>query len=209
MKADIIAADCPWNWSAYSAKGEGRSAKRHYSVMTLDRIKALQVKEIASPDCALFMWATSPMMPQAFETMSAWGFQFSTIAFTWAKLTKRAYRNWQKWQKQGVDLEEVMHRLFFMGNGYMTRANTEYVLLGRFPKGEPYRINKGVRSLVVTPIRDHSHKPDEVRDRIVQLLGPLPRVELFARDTAPGWISVGDKITGREIEEDIRLIAAR
>ena len=41
-------------------------------------------------------------------------------------------------------------------------------------------------------------KPDETRDKIVALMGDLPRVELFARQTSPGW-----DVWGNEVEPTI------
>jgi hypothetical protein len=40
---------------------------------------------------------------------------------------------------------------------------------------------------------EHSRKPAIVRDKIVELLGDRPRIELFARDTADGWDGWGDE----------------
>lgn len=67
-------------------------------------------------------------------------------------------------------------------------------------KGKPKRISASVRQIVDEPIERHSKKPDVVRERIVDLMGDLPRVELFAREKALGWHSWGN-----EIESDITL----
>jgi site-specific DNA-methyltransferase (adenine-specific) len=80
-----------------------------------------------------------------------------------------------------------------MGN--YTRANEEFVLLGM--RGRLDRVSAGVRCSITAPNTGHSCKPPEVRDRIVQLFGDIPRIELFARDKAPGWEATGlefDKI---------------
>ena len=37
-------------------------------------------------------------------------------------------------------------------------------------------------------------KPDETRDKIVALMGDRPRVELFARQTPPGWDVWGNEV---------------
>jgi N6-adenosine-specific RNA methylase IME4 len=104
--------------------------------------------------------------------MEAWGFKFSGSAFAWAKLNKKS----PSW---------------FMGNGYGTRHNIEICWLGR--RGQPKRLSKGVRELIVAPIREHSRKPDEQYERIAQMCGG-PRVELFARQRWPGWCSWGDQV---------------
>ena len=125
------------------------------------------------------MWVTMPKLNECFEVIKAWGFEYKTVAFTWVKLNK----------KSGTP---------FMGMGRWTRANAEVCLLAT--KGNPKRINAGVHSVVMTPIEAHSKKPDEVRDRILKLIGDLPRVELFARQKVDGWDSWGN-----EINSDIEL----
>lgn len=82
--------------------------------------------------------------------------------------------------------------------GYWTRANAEICILAK--RGKIKRLEKNVRQLIVTPIREHSQKPDETRGRIFQLMGDLPRVELFAREKAEGWDAWGN-----EIESTIKL----
>ena len=61
-------------------------------------------------------------------------------------------------------------------------------------KGRPGRVCAGVHSVVMAPVGRHSKKPDAVRERIEMLLGDLPRIELFARQTAPGWDVWGDEV---------------
>ena len=82
--------------------------------------------------------------------------------------------------------------------GWWTRSNPEYCLLGM--KGSPKREAKNVHSIIDTPIESHSKKPDEVRQRIVELCGDLPRVELFARQITEGW-----DVWGNEVKSDIEI----
>jgi N6-adenosine-specific RNA methylase IME4 len=133
----------------------------------------LPIADIAADDCALFLWATDPLLPQALDLMQKWGFTYKTIAFVWAKLNKNAPDT--LWTEAD----------FFTGMGYWSRANSELCLLAT--KGKPQRQSASVRRLVVAPRREHSRKPDEVADRIVQLLGDVSRIELFARTRRPGW----------------------
>jgi|SRR6185312_2550332 len=165
----VILADPPWHFKVRSPRGEGKSAVRYYPVMSLSDIKALPVPELAAPDAVLFLWAIWPMMPQALEVMAAWGFTFKTVGFTWAKQTK--------------------HGRWHIGTGYWTRANGEVCLLGT--RGRPRRISRSVRQLVVAKTGAHSAKPPEVRERIVELMGDVPRIELFARERADGWQAWG------------------
>jgi N6-adenosine-specific RNA methylase IME4 len=176
---DIIYADPPWSFDNYSEKGEGRNAKAHYDCMTLDQIKALPVHELASGDCALFLWVTDPLLDVGIETLKHWGFRYVTKAFTFVKLNRSG---------EG----------YFMSTGYYTRANDETCLLGMM--GSLPRIDAGVRQLVVEPVREHSRKPDRIADDIVRLFGDRPRVELFARTRREGWDAWGNETGKFEVE---------
>lgn len=172
----VILSDPPWTYTVRTPKGEGRSASRHYRTMSLADIKALPVEALAAPSCHLFLWSTTPNLPHAFATMAAWGFTYSASAFAWVKLNKRA-------PTTGWTLRD-----FCVGMGHTTRKNIEICLLGR--RGAPKRLRKDVRELVIAPRREHSRKPDEVRERI-ERYAEGPYVELFARSTRPGWDSWG------------------
>ena len=179
-KYQIIYADPPWTFKTYSEKGTGRSPSQHYELMTKEDIQNLPISNIADDDCALFLWATYPCLEEALELIKKWGFEYKTVAFTWVKRNK-------------------ISNSWFWGLGYWTRANAEICLLAT--KGKPKRVDKGVHSLVESRIEHHSKKPDEVRNRIVKLMGDLPRIELFARGvSAYGWDTWGD-----ETDSDIEL----
>lgn len=171
-KYGVILADPPWHFRLWSPGGSrtGRTAESHYPVMRLADLKALPVSTIAAPDCALFLWACMPLLPDALELIEAWGFTHKTTAFVWVKRTTTG-TSWH------------------YGLGYWTRANAEIVLLAT--RGKPKRIEKGVAQLVIAPAGEHSAKPHEVRTRIERLMGDVPRIELFARSGAPGWDSWG------------------
>lgn len=180
----VIVADPPWRFRTWSETNQQRSASRYYDLMTTEDILAMPVADLAADDAVLFLWAINPMLPQAIQTMEAWGFRYKTVAFTWAKTTKRTDASWApKWH---------------LGLGYWTRANTETCLLG--VKGKPKRIGKGVRQLLIAPPREHSRKPDEFFAAVEQLV-PGPYLELFARQSRPGWTSWGnqtDKFTSAQ-----------
>jgi len=143
--------------------------------MGFDALARLPVKDWAADNCVLLMWATDPNMPQAFELIKAWGFEYKTVGFYWVKLNKRV--------RHPGD--------FFMGGGYWTRANPEQCLLA--VRGEPQRKSKGVRRLISAPVREHSRKPDEVRTRIEKLVDG-PYLEMFARERFPGWHAWGNEV---------------
>ncbi|MEM6934109.1 MAG: MT-A70 family methyltransferase [Pseudomonadota bacterium] len=172
----VIYADPPWYFKNYSAKGTGRAAISHYDVMSLEDLKSYDVRQYAAKDCALFLWATDPMLPQAISVMEAWGFTYKTVAFNWVKLNKRGAER------------KVEEDPFFTGLGYWTRANPELCLLGT--RGHPRRQAKDVRRLLVSERREHSRKPEEVYGRIERLIDG-PYLELFARQTHARWDAIG------------------
>lgn len=184
-----ILADPPWHFRARSKRQHKdwtsrRDAEHHYRVMGLDEIKAMPVGQVAAADCHLFLWATGPHLPQALETMKAWGFRYSGIAFMWAKLRRR-FNPLQLRILPSADSD------FHVGLGFTTRKNCEFVLLGR--RGNCKRRSRRVRELVLSPVREHSRKPDEVRERIEEYCEG-PYLEMFARSSREGWTAVGDEV---------------
>lgn len=179
----VIYVDPPWSWKAYSKAGEGRSPSQHYAIMDNSAIMALPIKKLAAKDCALFLWVTFPLLPMGLQTIRSWGFEYKTVAFSWAKTTK-----------SGLD--------WHMGNGYWTRANVELCLLAT--RGAPKRVSCAVRQLVTAPVGRHSAKPPEVRSRIVELMGDVSRIELFARERCLGWTATGLELDGRDLRDVLR-----
>jgi N6-adenosine-specific RNA methylase IME4 len=171
IKARAIMADPAIAFRTYSSKGEGRSPQRHYRCSPFDELRALPVADCAAADCFLFLWVPLRSVFHVVPLMHAWGSDFSGSAFTWVKQNR-----------SGVG--------WFMGGGYGTRHNAEVCWLGR--RGKPQRKSKGVRELIVAPIREHSRKPDEAYRRI-ETLCDGPYLELFARQQWPGWTCIGDE----------------
>ncbi len=172
----IVYADPPW---AYSDRGCIGAAEAQYHTMTFDEIAALPVPALAARDAVLFLWATFPKMEDALRLIPAWGFKYKSIAFLWVKT------------KGGKP---------FFGLGRWTRGNAEPCLIAT--RGHPHRVSSSVSQLDFSapeetfdsPVSRHSAKPPAVRDRIVELMGDLPRVELFARDAVPGWDRWGNEV---------------
>tara|TARA_R100000081_G_scaffold54868_1_gene26824 strand:- start:9 stop:551 length:543 start_codon:yes stop_codon:yes gene_type:complete len=170
-KYNIIYADPAWH---YDKRNEGkRNVQKKYNTMSFKDIYNLPINKIAKNDCILFLWVTYPKLLECIETISKWGFTYKTIAFCWVKKNKKS----DTW---------------FWGMGNWTRANSEICLLAT--KGNVKRISASVHQIIDTPIQKHSKKPDIVRDKIVELVGDLPRIELFARETAEGWDSWGNEV---------------
>ena len=151
--------------------------------MSIDELCALPVAELAANDCVLFLWATFPQLSEALQLIKAWGFRYKTVAFVWLKRNRKS----PSW---------------FYGLGYWTRGNAEICLLAT--KGKPKRNSAGVHQFIISPIEQHSKKPDEARQKILALMGDLPRVELFARQKTPGW-----DVWGNEVASDLSLAERR
>ena len=157
---DFIMADPPWHFLNWSEAGEGKNATAHYECSSLDLIKAQPVGHLAKPDAVLMLWATNPMLPQAFEVMAAWGFEFKTAGH-WVKRTK--------------------NNLLAFGTGYILRCAGEPFLIGTL--GKP-KTAKNVRSVFEGQVREHSRKPEEAFEWAEKLLpNAAGRVELYSR----GW----------------------
>jgi N6-adenosine-specific RNA methylase IME4 len=166
-----ILVDAPWHFKTWSAKGRDRCADKHYRTMTTANIAQLGVRNLARPDCVLFMWATWPMLNDALWVISDWGFTYKTCAFAWMK-TQPDNKLWR-------------------GTGYWTRANTEVCLLAT--RGSPKRKHRDVAQAILSERREHSRKPDEIHGRIERLVRG-PYLELFARQKRKGWTTWGEEV---------------
>ena len=171
-----IYADPPWKFETYSDAGQDRSPD--YSTMSSAAIEALQVGDLAAPDCVLFIWIVWPMLEHALRVVDAWGFTYKTCAFSWIKADGKQIN---------LFADEIPVQI---GTGYWTRANSEVCLLTT--RGSPKRRHSDVRQAIVEPRRQHSRKPDCVYERIERLVAG-PYLELFARTTRPGWTAWGNQ----------------
>jgi len=162
----VIYADPPWTFETYSAKGKGRSAEAHYDCMTLADIIALPVSSWATKTAALYLWTTSPMLMAAGRVMDAWGMP---------------YRSSLVWRKDRA------------GTGYWVQNQHEIILIGaRGAKVCPrFRGIKLASSVIEGQQRAHSQKPDRAREIIEAYHPDAIKLEMFAREQAPGWDAWG------------------
>lgn len=188
QRFQVIYADPPWlyqGWTTDPAVLADRASHYikpvPYRCMPTKDICAVRVSDLCAPDCVLFLWAVNALLPDALAVMRAWGFRYKTCAFTWVK-------------------QNPSGNGYSFGLGYWTRANPELCLLG--VRGNPKRVSRSTPNLLISPRREHSRKPDEARERIVQICGDVPRAELFARQRVEGWSAWGN-----EVESDFALIA--
>ena len=186
-KYQIIYTDLPWNYND-KMSGHSFSLDHEYQTQDLNWIKKLKVNEIADNNCVLFMWAVSPLLPEALEVIRSWGFKYKTVAFVWNKKTIN-----------GFNVSNL---------GRWTMGNVEICLLAT--KGKPQRKIKNIKQLISDTRTFHSAKPSIVREKIVEPMGELPRIELFARknnqkdlwnkNTFDDW-----DIWGNEVKSSIEL----
>ena len=173
-KYNIIYADPPWQYKDKKCSG---ACEQHYSTMNVKEICELPIEKISEKDCVLFMWATYPQLKEALQVIEAWGFKYKTIGFQWIKQNKSGNG-------------------YFFGLGRWTRGNTECCLIAT--KGKPKRKDNAISQLVFAPLGRHSAKPKIVREKIVDLIGEMPRIELFARQYADGWDCWGNEAPEEE-----------
>lgn len=141
--------------------------------MKYEEIAGLPISRISAENSVLFLWVTFPNLKEGINLFNDWGFAYKTLGFSWIKTN----------QKNGKP---------FFGIGYYAKSNCEVCLMGI--KGRIAPISNKISSCVISPRRQHSQKPDEVRNRIVELFGDKPRIELFARQQADGWDCWGNEV---------------
>lgn len=183
---DVILADPPWRYVTFTpATVSSRAPENHYQTMRLADIRAMPVAASAAADCHLFMWTTAPFLEISLRVMRSWGFAYSSTAFVWVKM--RAGYNADQISAFGPLDKDVA-----LGLGHTTRKQSELCLLGR--RGSPSRQSKAIHEVIMAPLREHSRKPDEARQRIEAYCGPTARrLELFARSPAAGWTVWGNE----------------
>lgn len=140
-------------------------AAQHYETMPTDQICAVNVPK--ERNSVLFLWATVPMLPDAFLVMKAWGYKYKTML------------TWRKVMSQGM--------------GYWWRGQTEHVLFGIRGTVPAFRMQE--KNIIEAKVRRHSQKPDEFRELFNRAgdKGNLHnRLSMFARGEAiPGWDQFG------------------
>jgi N6-adenosine-specific RNA methylase IME4 len=159
----VILADPPWR---YNDLGHTRRIDKKYPVLSPDEIKALPVETCAADDAVLFLWSTSPFLPDALSVMAHWGFTYKSSCV---------------WDKE------------VFGMGHYWRIRHEFVLLG--VRGKPGTAHvHDLPSVIVSRRGAHSRKPEELYVHIERMYPRAKRLELFARRTRPGWDSWGNEV---------------
>jgi len=167
---DVIEADPPWSFGLYSEAGEKKSAQAQYATMPLPEIKALPVGHLARSNALLMLWATIPMLPDAIDTLRAWGATYKSH-MVWRKVTPSGKVRW--------------------GTGYRTQSGHEIVLLGCFGQ---MQLHDRFPSIFDGLAREHSRKPEEFYRLVEDKTGALNRCCLFSRENRPGFDSWGNEL---------------
>lgn len=177
---NVIYIDPPWSYYNDMSVDYGvttvRGVRRPpYSVLSTDDIKALPINKVAADDCFMFIWTTDYHLYKCLQIIEHWGFEYKTIGFAWQKLNNKN--------------EPVT----FTG-AYTLKSGIELCLLAT--KGNPKKFLKSrkVRALVTEKRGRHSEKPIEVRRRIDELVGDVPKIEIFARTRHPNWDAWGNEL---------------
>jgi N6-adenosine-specific RNA methylase IME4 len=231
----IIYTDNPWDYDNNQNNDPARGGIPYKQMKISDLCNMGElVQSVAAKDCALFMWATVPKIPEALACMNAWGFKFITVPFVWVKLNETG-EVWRPDEKLTVinktgDIvgqlnpkDIVLKGGLVSGLGYYTNTNIEFCMLGK--RGSPKRVARNVKQLVFEPVPDgeesvdfmetvsveaprlkpHSKKPEEVADRIKILMGDIPGLELFGRPPKrKGWLKLGYEIDGKDIRDALQ-----
>ena len=178
----VVLCDPPWNFKSNSLAAPGRNPRRHYSCLSIDQLCTLPLAERLAPDAVLFLAVPGPhlVVGAHLPLIKALGFRPSGMGFVWIKLRPLA-------DPANFKLSDL-----HTGTGFTTRKNAEFILI--CPRGRSLRRNAGVHEIIVAPRREHSRKPDELYRRIEQYVGGEgPFLELFGRETRPGWATWGDQ----------------
>jgi N6-adenosine-specific RNA methylase IME4 len=172
----VVLVDAPHKFSS----GPSRNPNNHYPTMTIAEIAALPIGDLAHPDgCRLFLWITMPLLHRVSFLLGAWGFRYCT-ARPWLKV----------WPSEGGLF--LMPDSFAIGCGYEVRNTAELQIIAK--RGKPQRLGgEKLTGHIIAPRREHSRKPDCVRDEIARLFDG-PRCELFARSRHTGFEAWGNEV---------------
>ena len=172
---DLGLADPPWKFETRSSLGEEKSASAHYEVQGLDWICSLPVSDLFKEDALLVLWTTKDQLAagNAHKVISSWGFEPVTMG-AWSKQTKSG-------------------GLAF-GTGFYFRGCLEYFLVAKRGRGIGLPADRSIRDLIEDQIREHSRKPEVMRDNLERMYPNARRCDLFARQSRAGWDCWGTEV---------------
>jgi len=174
MKYQIIYADPPWYTRYIKENKKGiKEYELPYDTMSDEEILKLPIKDIVDDDAILFLWCIDSKIPIMPKVMSAWGFEYRSVAFVWHKkaITTNGENAIMSWY---------------------TSKSCELCFVGA--RGTTLISDSTQKQFVDEPKREHSRKPDCIRTRIIKACGDRPRIELFARQHFEGWDVWGNEV---------------
>jgi len=162
--------DPPWKYRGLTVSSKTTTMPQdHYPCMSMQELKSLDVPTILLPDALVFMWSTSAFMSEAIDLGRHWGLRYSSMPFVWVKDGRGVCGPW-------------------------TMQYCEFVLLFRQGKRPQPKGSTKERQLLISQRGRHSEKPDEIRDRVARIIGPHPKLEMFARKKTSGWDVWGNEV---------------
>lgn len=221
----VIVADPPWPFNdTLQMDDVPRGAEANYSVMTMQDIKDLPMKNFLDPDGSILaLWVPSSLLQDGLDTMKAWGFEHKQT-YIWVKTKKEPLgdivpkfmkyldTNIKSLNKSGwrAYLRQILNDFSFndalgFGMGRLFRQCHEIVLVGISNK-KIYKSlkNKSQRSVSLAPNLRHSAKPDDLQHSLEAMFPSGNKLELFARRVLPGWTCLGNEIcNGEDIRDSL------
>lgn len=177
-------ADPPWSFENKRTGGSMKSgADAQYATMSLAELQAVPVPAVLDRAAVGFLWVpTSLKFSHGGPLLAAWGFRYVGTVY---------------WNKARL------------GMGFWFRNQVEELLFGVRGDVKPFRCQ--LPNLITAPSGKHSEKPAAFH-RLIETAtgGPLgsTHLELFGRAKVPGWTVTGLELTGRDVRDDLRLLAS-
>lgn len=171
---DIVYVDPPWYY--YGSPIKDAAAGKHYPLMSLEELAAIDVRQMLSPRAAVFIWATCPRLNFAFKLIESWKLHYRGVAYVWVKVNREG----KIISGQGIPPT-------------FTKPTSELLLVATTnATGRPFPIlDLAQPQVVLHPRGAHSEKPAIFRSLIESLCGRRSRIELFARSRVEGWDAWG------------------
>ena len=165
-KYRTILSDPAWGVPSQYGRNSSRSAESHYELMSLERIKAMPVQDLAEENSHLYLWIPNALLQEGLDVIKAWGF---------------TYRSPIYWIKPRL----------LLGNYFRNASETcLFATRGKAPvkfRGQP--------NWMFCPQQRHSQKPEE-QYAVIRRMSYAPYLELFARHREPGWDIWGNEAPG-------------
>lgn len=184
FRARVILSDPPWQFNNVKTGGSLKSgAEAQYATMTPDEIAGIPVQAVTGSAAACFLWVPASLkFSHGGPVLAAWGFRYVGTVY---------------WNKNRL------------GMGFWFRSQVEELLYGVRGDLKPFRCQ--LPNLITAPAGKHSEKPAAFHRLIESATGsPLSstHLELFGRKKVPGWTVTGLELTGRDVRDDLRMLAS-